>query len=50
MSLYLGVDLGTQSVKVLVFDSEKSKVIARGSHEVPAQLGHLHRGSRGSFL
>ena len=35
MSLYLGVDLGTQSVKVLVFDSEKSKVLARGSHEVP---------------
>ncbi len=35
MTLYLGVDLGTQSVKVVVFDAERAAIIARGSSPVP---------------
>lgn len=35
MTLYLGIDLGTQSVKVVVFDAERGSVIARGSGAVP---------------
>ena len=34
MTLYLGVDLGTQSVKVVVFDAERGSVIARGASPV----------------
>ena len=34
MTLYLGVDVGTQSVKVVVFDGERGSVIARGSSPV----------------
>ncbi|MDP7062500.1 MAG: xylulokinase [Planctomycetota bacterium] len=36
MSLYLGVDLGTQSVKVVVFDAETESIVARGQDEVLA--------------
>ena len=38
MSLYVGVDLGTQSLKVLVYDADKRKVIARASHPCAAPL------------
>lgn len=36
MAQYLGVDLGTQSVKVVVFDAETNSIIARGQDEVLA--------------
>ncbi|MCH2101345.1 MAG: xylulokinase [Planctomycetes bacterium] len=36
MGLYLGIDLGTQSVKVLVFDTDLRTVVARASHDLPA--------------
>ncbi len=32
MSLYLGIDVGTQSTKALVFDSEKNKVLSKGQY------------------
>lgn len=35
MSLYLGVDLGTQSVKVVVFDAEMRKQVAHGQAALP---------------
>lgn len=35
MSLYLGVDLGTQSVKVLIFDADARRAIARGQSALP---------------
>lgn len=35
MSLYLGVDLGTASVKVLVFDAAARRVISRGQAILP---------------
>lgn len=35
MSLYLGVDLGTQSVKVVVFDAEQRRVVSRGQSGLP---------------
>lgn len=38
MSLYLGIDLGTQGVKVLVFDAEQRRVIARAGRSLPAPL------------
>ncbi|MCP4093598.1 MAG: xylulokinase [Planctomycetes bacterium] len=36
MAQYLGVDLGTQSVKVVVFDAEAEAIVARGQDEVLA--------------
>lgn len=36
MAQYLGVDLGTQSVKVVVFDAHEGRVVARGQEEVLA--------------
>lgn len=30
-SLYVGVDVGTQGTKALVYDSKKNKVISRGN-------------------
>ena len=36
MSLYLGIDLGTQGVKVLVFDADARRVVARAGRALPA--------------
>lgn len=36
MSLYLGIDLGTQGVKALVFDAEAKRVVARAGRALPA--------------
>ena len=36
MGLYLGVDLGTQSLKVLVYDATTRQVVARASRPIPA--------------
>jgi xylulokinase len=38
MSLYLGIDLGTQGVKALVFDAHAKRVIARAERALPAPL------------
>lgn len=38
MSLYLGIDLGTQGVKALVFDAEAKRVVARAGRALPAPL------------
>ena len=38
MSLYVGVDLGTQSLKVLVYDADKRAIISRASHPCAAPL------------
>ena len=38
MSLYIGVDLGTQSLKVLVYDADKRAIISRASHPCAAPL------------
>ena len=32
MSLYLGIDVGTQSTKALVYDPENSKVLSKGQY------------------
>jgi len=36
MSLYLGIDLGTQGVKALVFDADAKRVVARAGRALPA--------------
>ncbi|MDA0668292.1 MAG: xylulokinase [Planctomycetota bacterium] len=36
MAQYLGVDLGTQSVKVVVFDAEQNCIVARGHDGLPS--------------
>ncbi len=36
MSLYLGIDLGTQSLKCLVYDAETRRVVARSAHPCAA--------------
>ncbi len=44
MTLYLGVDLGTQSVKVVVFDADRGTVIARGG--CPVEMLPLPDGGK----
>ncbi|MFT5050520.1 MAG: xylulokinase [Chlamydiales bacterium] len=42
MSQYIGIDLGTQSVKVVVFDADAGHIVARGQAELPAPRAPRH--------
>ena len=32
MALYLGLDVGTQGVKAVVYDSQAERIVSRGAH------------------
>ncbi len=49
MSTFLGIDLGTQSLKAIVYDAEQRRVVAAGSSELPTATTGSHSSHSSSW-